>query len=341
MSRPKPIMGCLLGILLALGVPGSLRAAQEMPKFNLRLQSHLPPEQSKRVLTKFLEMVSDMSGGRMKVTAFPGGAIVPSSEMLEAVGKGAIDMGLFGEGYWYKIVPVSEIAQGLPFSFRDSDEARFFMLRKGFGDMLRKAYAKHNVYHMPFETYPVGLMTKNPVTKAEDLKGLKLRSFGTMAAWLGKMGASTVMIPGGELYTAFATGVVDGGHWGDAGPMYEIKFHEVLKNYMLPEPIIGSWNSLIVNMDLWNKFTAEQKAIVEAAVLGGGMAWCNNETRMLSKRALQEMTANWKVSVNVLPEAEIEKMRKASMELWDEIAGKDPLCAEAIKSLKAFLKELK
>jgi TRAP-type C4-dicarboxylate transport system substrate-binding protein len=162
------------------------------------------------------------------------------------------------------------------------------MWHRGFVNVLREGYAKQSVYHIPWETYPVGLMTKKPVKTADDLKKMKIRAHSTMADLLGRVGASAVFIPGGELYTALATGVVDGGQWGDAGPMYAMKFHEVLKNYMRPEPIVGAWNSLIINMDLWKKMTPKQRAIIEtAAIAGGEMSF--HSTRNMAKMRLREM----------------------------------------------------
>lgn len=327
-------------ILVILGIISIGSASAQAPKFKLKLQTHLIAGDTKRVMTKLVENISTMSGGQIEITTFPVGALVPMKDVLEAVGKGTLDMALIAEGYWFKIVPVTEIAQGLPFSFRDLEESKYFMFQKGFADLIREDYAKHNVYFIPYETYPVGLMTKKPIRRMDDFKGMKLRAFGVMADWLTKMGASPVFIPGGELYTALATGVVEGAHWGDAGPMFIMKLHEVLKNYMKPEPVQGGWNNLIVNMDLWKRLTSEQKAIIETAAMGCGTFHSYNDTRLISKRSLIEMGSKWRVKENTLPDEEIEKMMKVSMEIWDDLAKKGPLNAKAIGMLKDFLKEL-
>jgi TRAP-type C4-dicarboxylate transport system substrate-binding protein len=214
------------------------------------------------------------------------------------------------------------------------------MYDRGFADILKQEYAKHNVYHMPYETYPVGLMTNKPIKKIDDIKGMKLRAYGVMAEWLTQMGASTTYIPGGELYTALATGVVDGAHWGDAGPMYIMKFHEVLKNYMLPEPIMGAWNNLIINMDVWKKLTPEQQRIIETAAEALGSSRSTDSTRILAETSLAKMVSDWNVKVNTVPESEVEKMKAAAMEVWDKTAKKDPLNAKVINMMKDFLKEL-
>jgi TRAP-type C4-dicarboxylate transport system substrate-binding protein len=339
MKKVRLFLATGLMVSLLVGMAG-ISLAAEQPKLKLRLQTHLIPDDTKRVLTKFAEAVNVMSQGSVEVSLFGVGAIVPMKETLDAVGNGTLDMAMYPEGFWYKTIPVSEVGMGIPFVFRDLEEAKYFMLRRGYLDLLREAYAKHNVHVVPYEPFSIGLMTKQPVNKAEDLKGMKLRAYGTMADWLGKLGASTVVIPGGELYTALATGVVSGAHWGDAGPMYIMKFHEVLKNYMKPEPAIGSWNNLLVNTGVWKKLTPEQRAVIETAALGCGTAWAFNDTRITGLRSLNDMVNKWQVKVNTLPEEELQKMRKASLALQEEMAKKDALSAKAVALLREYMKEM-
>jgi TRAP-type C4-dicarboxylate transport system substrate-binding protein len=324
--------------VIAFFLTGLCHAA-EAPKLKLKLQAYVLPGDIERSFTKFVETVSALSNGQIEINVFPVGALVPAKGMLEAVTNGSLDMAQIAEGYYAKVVPVSEIAAGIPFLFRDLDEARIFMWEKGFLQVLREGYAKQNVYVIPWETFPVGLMTKKPIKTVDDLKKMKIRSHGSMADLLGGLGAAPVFIPGGELYTALATGVADGGQWGDAGPMYTMKFHEVLKNYMYPEPIIGSWASIGINMDLWKKMTPEQRSIIEAATVVGGER-CYNSTRNLSKARLREMQDKWDVKVNTLPEAETEKMRQYSLKWQNEVAKKDPLCAKGMGMVRDYMKEL-
>jgi TRAP-type C4-dicarboxylate transport system substrate-binding protein len=121
--------------------------------------------------------------------------------------------------------------------------------------------------------------------------------------------------------------------------MFSMKFHEVLKNYMYPEPIVGAWNSIIINMDVWKKMTPVQKAIIEAATLGGGEA-SYRSTRLLSKTRLREMQDKWGVKVVTLPDADREKMRQYSLEFQNEVAKKDPLCDKGMKMIRDYMKEL-
>jgi TRAP-type mannitol/chloroaromatic compound transport system substrate-binding protein len=340
MNTSKKVLICIVAIVLVSGIVSEGIAADKMPKLRLRLQSHTIPDDTKRVLVKFHEIIRDLSGDQIKVKAFPVNAIVPMKEVLEAVGNGTLDMALTADGYWHSLIPVTNISSGLPFAFRTIEEAKYFMFRKGLLELVREAYAKHNVYYLPYEPYNVGIMTKKPINKGEDLNGLKMRAFGLMAEWLNEMGASTTYIPGGELYTALATGVVDGAHWGDAGPMYIMKFQEVLKNYMLPEPVIGAWNVILVNMDRWKKMNPQQRAIIESAVMGGGLFYGLNDMRYRTASSLVKMQKDWNVSVNALSEAEIAKMQKAAIKVWEKAASADERSAKAMKMLYDFLGEL-
>jgi len=326
--------------LMLLGMTTLGSAADAPKKMTLKLQTHLIPSDSDRVLGKFVTTVGELTDGQITIKLFPTNSIVPMGEVLDSVGSGAIEMAMIAEGYWHKLIPVSELAGGLPFAFRDISEAQHFMFDKGFGDLLKDGYAKHNVYHIPYEAYPVGLMTKNPVKKVEDLKGMKLRAYGVMSEWLTKLGATTTYIPGGELYTALATGVVDGAHWGDAGPMYVMKFHEVLKNYMKPEPIVGSWNNLIINMDIWKSLTPLQQKAIETAAMACGDFRSTENTRVLAQTSLNKMETEWGVKVNTLGPADIAAMTEAAKLVWEETAKKDPVNAKAVGMMKDFLREL-
>ncbi|MFH1034650.1 MAG: TRAP transporter substrate-binding protein DctP [Pseudomonadota bacterium] len=329
----------LLVVCLALMI--GLMAGPANAKITLRMQSHLPPEQAKRTIGKVIEQINKMTNGEITIALHPADSLVPTKQLLEAVGNGTLDMATVSEGYHHKLIPVSELGQGLPFAFKDNSEAFFFMYQRGYLQLLRKGYEKFNVHVIPWEPFNVGLMTKEPIRGVDDLKGMKLRAYGTMQKWLSKLGAATTYVPGGELYTALSTGVVDGAHWGDAFPMFELKLHEVLKNYMEPEPIMGSWNTMWVNGDVWKKLTPTQQAIIEAAALAGGDAESFNDTRVRTKFALQEMQSKWGVAVNQVPPAELAKMQKAAHEVWADMAkNNDPLLQEAFKLLYAYMAEL-
>ncbi len=116
--------------------------AAEAPKLKLKMQTFQIPDETKRNFAKFVDLIKELSNGQIEVTLFPVGSLMPVKEMLDAVGKGSLDMAQVVEGYFVKVVPVSEIAAGIPFLFRDDNDSKIFMWNKGFVDVLREAYAK-------------------------------------------------------------------------------------------------------------------------------------------------------------------------------------------------------
>lgn len=310
----------------------------DAPVFNLKMTTHLQGDQCERTIRPLVNMVDKLTNGTVKIELYSGGTLMPIPEILNGIRNGSLDMAMLPEGQFAGVVPVSEIAGGLPYSFNNLHEAWVFMWHRGFIDKLREGYAKYNDYVIPWEVYNTGLMTKMPINKIEDMKGKKLRAQGGMSTWMEEIGTAVTMVPGTELYTALSTGVVDGACWADAGPMYEMKFHEVLKYYMLPEPIQGAWNSVHINMDVWNKFTPEQKLAVETACIMSGRV-IQEQTRTTYGRALDFMTTHAGVTVVELSPEEQEKARAAAEKSWEKIAAKDPLNKEVIDMLKEFQKE--
>ncbi|MCF8095405.1 MAG: TRAP transporter substrate-binding protein DctP [Desulfobacteraceae bacterium] len=339
MRTAKQCIVMIISLMVFFGFAGFLHASDSSEKISLKLQTHLPPHDTKDTLNKFVEAVSDLSDGQIEIKLFSAGAMVPTKELLNAVGYGTPEMALVAEGYWHKKIPVSEVA-GMPFAFQNLSEAKNFMFDQGFGELLKQEYARHNIYHIPYDTYSVGLMTNDPINSVEDMKGMKIRAYGVMAEWLTEMGVSTTYISGGELYTALSTGVVDGAHWGNAGPMYDMKFHEVVKNYMKPEPIVGAWNILMINKDVWEDFTPVQQNIIETAAMAMGSSKETDENLVFSEKSLRKMQSEWDVKVNHLSEADINKMKKAARSVWEKTAEKDSTNAKAINMMKEFLKEL-
>ncbi len=120
--------------------------------------------------------------------------------------------------------------------------------------------------------------------------------------------------------------------------MYEMKFQEVMKNYMQPEPVIGYWNNIYINQDVWNKFTPAQQHAVEQAVFNAARA-AQEQVRTFNLRALASMQKDYGVKANKLSDEELAKFKAASAKVIDEIAAKDPLNKQVIEMLKAFQAE--
>src|SRR3989337_899138 len=84
----------------------------------------------------------------------------------------------------------------------------------------------------PMPTQPLGWF-KKPVTKADDLKGLKFRTVGISIDLFTGLGAAGNALPGGEIVPAMDRGLLDGAEVNNASSDRLLGFADVSKVYML------------------------------------------------------------------------------------------------------------
>jgi len=250
-----------------------------------------------------------------------------------------IEMSLGYGGYWSGVMPVGDIETGLPFGWRNSAEAASFFYNFGFLDLLRAAYAEHNVYYIgPILDGPYCFMSRDPISSLDDMKRMTARIAGPSADVLAEVGVSTTYIPAGELYLAVSTGVVDAFALGSPVTYNEMKLYEVAK-YLINPPIVDPLVcNLLINMDVWNALPDDLKVIIEQVSLA------NNERnnaywQIENSYAIDKMTTENGVSSMTLPPEDVLKLTEASFGVWDEFAAKDATYAgPAVKMLKDFVK---
>ena len=248
---------------------------------------------------KFAQLVEKYSGGSVKITVHPGGSLgFKGPELLKVVKDGQVPMSDILMG----VVAGSESVFGvssLPRLVSSYDESR--KLYKDFRPIYEKAATKWNqkfLYAAPWP--PSGLVTKNEVKKVADLKGLKTRTYDKNGAnFLQDLGASSVSMPWGEVYSSLRTGVIDS-VLTSAESTKNGKFWEVLKYftdiyYALP------LNMVTINLDYWKSLTKEQQdAILRAAKEVEASQWQDSEKR--HKDSLRVIAENGMIVNGETPE---------------------------------------
>ena len=114
------------------------------------------------------------------------------------------------------------------FGYQHPHQAEAWFQHRGGMQMLREAYAKYNVYPVGVSWWGVeSIVAKKPIKKMDDFKGVKFRSpQGMTAEILTKLGASIVVLPGGEVFSALDKGVVDAADWATISMNQRMGFHE-------------------------------------------------------------------------------------------------------------------
>jgi len=284
---------------------------------------------------RFVKTIKEQTGGRLVIEPFVQGAIVPVGDIYAAVGKGMIEMGSVYPGVLRGKVPLAAIAGGLPFMFKKPWECAYFHEALGFEKMMRDECAKDGVYFSTDCIAQVDLLTKKPIRSIKDLKGMKLRSSGEFQIWFNDLGVAASYLPGGEIYAALASGVVEGVHWGSAKGASEMGFYEICKFNMVPSIAVAGYNAWLINQKAIDSLPKDIRDILYMAL--EQQFW--SRTNQYTYDAEIELTKLEKQGVELvhMPVEDQKVMYLSAMKIWDKVATQSPECAKAIEIAKRFL----
>lgn len=341
----KKVFLCIIlcGILV-ISTAGSASAQQALDKkiYKWNFQSHLPAGSAayKPVKEFFEQKLNKLTNGRLQITLHPAGAMVPTKDIFALCRKGTIEGATGSPVNWMSLVPVAAIAANCPMAFQTTQEALHFHFNLGFELMLKDAHAKQGLLYYTERIYPTALMSRKPINKIDDFKGYKVRSAGAIADMLRDLGASTIMIPGEEVYLAMQTGVVDAAHWGAARGALTMKLHEVAKYYIQPNLAMSGTDVILINKAAFDALPKDIQTIIDNAIKERTYQR-TEEYAKEEQEALDIMIKDHKVIVSTLDPASQKIMRSAAIKQWDKLAAKDADSAKAVSMLKAYLKGLK
>jgi TRAP-type mannitol/chloroaromatic compound transport system substrate-binding protein len=150
------------------------------------------------------------------------------------------------------------------------------------------------------------------------------------------MGVSVVTLAGGEVVPALERGAVEGAEW--AIPSHDILmgFHNVAKNYYMPDlrqP--ASYQEIIINKPKWEALPADLKAIVKWA----GMAEIIRMSAYsvdLDSKAAEELEKKHGVKIQTTPPDVLKAQVVAIDKVYEAEAQKNPFFARVLKSQKEF-----
>ena len=282
------------------------------------------------------ETLRNMTGGEVGLNLYGSGELVPAGEILESVSTGAIPAGWSFLGQWGGKVPVAQIG-ATPFGAGPEELAAWLhvgggleIIQRGFDDLNIKVLACHIT-----SPEPGGWFNKE-ITSVDDFTGLKMRMGGVGARILNEFGASAQFLPASEIYLALERGRIDASEFSLPIIDKDLGFNQIAKFYYYPgwhQP--GSVDVLMINMDVWNGMSAEERAMYEAACQVS-MAWTLNYAPSAQTPQIEEFEAGGTV-VKRFPDEVLLQLRAATDRVLGEEAEKDPIYGEAYKSMKDFV----
>jgi TRAP-type mannitol/chloroaromatic compound transport system substrate-binding protein len=177
------------------------------------------------------------------------------------------------------------------------------------------------------------------IKTVDDLKGLKMRIPGLGGEVLNRAGGSSINIPGGELYTALQTGVIDATEW--VGPYNDLAFgfHQVAEYYYYPgwhEP--GAMLEFIINKDVYESLPADLQAMVESVTRQVNQDMLDEYTAR-NNAALIELKTQHGVKVKRLPQEVLDHLQAIAKDIYAETSATDPLFDKVYKAYSTFAEQ--
>jgi TRAP-type mannitol/chloroaromatic compound transport system substrate-binding protein len=346
MKMNKYISLAVLVLLVGCGESsneGNSNDSLEQKQYNWRLVTAWPKNYPGLGMApeRIADLVEEMSNGQMKITVYGAGEQVPAFGVFDAVSSGSHQMGHSGGYFWKGKVPAAQFFTGVPFGLT-ADEINAWTNRGGGLELWREIYEPFNIYPIPAGntgTQMFGWFNKE-INSLEDIKGLKMRIPGIGGEVLKRAGGIPVTLPGGELFTALQTGVIDATEW--VGPYNDLTFgfQQTAKYYYYPgwhEP--GSMLELLINKDAWNSLPKHLQVIIETASKAVNQDILDEYTARNNK-ALRELVDVHGVELRRLPDDVIAEFKIIANDILEENAAEDETVNKVYQSYLKFKNEV-
>jgi TRAP-type C4-dicarboxylate transport system substrate-binding protein len=249
----------LLAVLVFLS---SLAFHAWSAEYNLRYSNFFPAPHKNAVLAgEWCKEIEKRTNGKVKFNYFPGATLTPAAQTYDSVEKGIADVGLSVLGYTMGKFPLTEVTD-LPLGSQSG-----YLATKMNNAYYQKFKPKEfdGTQVMFLSGHGPGLLqtAKKPVSKLEDVKGLKIRGTGLSAKIIQHLGGAPVGMPMTETYDSISKGVAEG----------VLCPFEAMKGWKLGEVCnfttldYGSSYStdffVVMNKAKWNALPADVKQIIQ------------------------------------------------------------------------------
>ncbi|MBH68073.1 MAG: C4-dicarboxylate ABC transporter [Rhodospirillaceae bacterium] len=337
----KPTSFVLMGLVLALATPQEATAGK---KIKWKMQSAFGSNLA-HIGTSGLRVVDNikvMTEGKLNIKFFEPGALVPALETFDAVSKGSIESAWTSPGYHAGRYAGLAFATAVPFGPQIGE----YMAWKWFGggnEIRDKIYAKHDLIGK--DGFAIGPETsgwfKFEVKSIEQMKGLKMRFFGLGGRVLSKLGVSTQLLAGADIYPAMERGVIDAAEFSMPTIDINLGFYQIAKNNYFPgwhqQVSVGEF---LVNKTKFEGLSKSYQRVIDVA-LGEILIHTYADSEAANPAALNIMAEKHGVVRHRWTDDQLAVYEKAWMEVLEEESAKDETFKAFADSYLAFRKKYK
>jgi TRAP-type mannitol/chloroaromatic compound transport system substrate-binding protein len=315
-----------LTLLLAVTLLGSGAHAADKPGFKWRLASVWSTgtfqfEGDRR----FAEAVTKLSGGRLTITAYGAGQLVPTPGVFEAVRNGTVECGGDWPSYWTGFNTAFDLLGSQVLGFNNYDYMNWIYGAGGI-KFYKELYGKYGMEYFPVAMSGMesGIRSTKRITKLDDLAGMKIRFAGLIQGELiQKFGVTPVSMSLPEAYEGLQRGVIDAMEFSAPVNDEAAKLHEVAKFWLAP-----GWHQtcsvygVMINKDAWAKLDDELKYIVGMAAKSVGLETMAEYGWGDSVGTNKMIAAG--VEVNWLSEEDLDRLEAAKNAVMTKLAKENP-----------------
>jgi TRAP-type mannitol/chloroaromatic compound transport system substrate-binding protein len=289
------------------------------------------------------DRITKASGGRLKVTVYSAGELVPALGALDAVIDGSAEMSHGAAYYWQNKNQGLSFFTGVPYGMT-SRELTAWVRYLGGQEIYDKIYDQFGV--QGFLSGDTGTQAggwfRKELNGVADIPGLRFRTPGLGGQVWQKLGASVVNLAAGDIFAALQSGTLDAAEF--VGPYNDLAlgFYQIAKNYYFPsfiEP--GLATEIVVSKA---KFQALPEDLQEIVKVCSEAAYDDVASDMYANdpRSLATLVSEHGVQVKRFPDEILEAGAKAALEILQGLRDNgDALTKEVAESYVSALNLLR
>lgn len=217
------------------------------------------------------KLLKERSGGALAVDLKQPGDGAKPDEILDRVSSGSIDAGFAPAAFWSARLPAAALFSGFPFG----PDAKLYLdwFENGNGRKLDQEMYDHadlKVHVMPcaFGGAEAGGWFAKEIKTKDDVEGLRMRIFGLGGRVMSRLGAITVLVPGGDVLAAFEHGKIDAAELyppavDERQPLKDKIKLIYVPGWHQPETVL----ELMINKDRWDGLSDYQRGLIKGACL--------------------------------------------------------------------------
>ncbi|MEH7224707.1 TRAP transporter substrate-binding protein [Bacillus sp. JJ1566] len=289
-------------------------------------------------LKKFSEIVAEKSGGKLTVKPFYSATLGDDQKMTEALQGGLQEITIPSTSPLVGMIKEFGIFD-FPFLFNTAEEADA-VLDGPVGQKLLEKLPEHGLIGLGYWENGFRQLTnsKHPVEKAEDFKGLKVRTMQNEVHLdaFKELGANPTPMAFSEVFTALESKTVD----GQENPLATIKsnkFNEV-QDYLSLTGHVYTPFVFLVSKKFWDGLSEEEQTILKDAAVEAGK-YQRQISREEDSKAIEEIKESG-TKVNEVSNEEKQKMKEVIQPIIDEYSEKfgQDLVDEMMKEIEKVRK---